>query len=83
MRVLMVGGGRGLRRHRVAECGAERRRRRAAAAANPQLDQYKRNVGLEVDAMGENIQKMNDMVFSFARARLPGVRDLEVPRSAS
>jgi aminobenzoyl-glutamate utilization protein B len=37
-----------------------------AAAANPQLDQYKRNVGLEVDAMGENIQKMNDQVFSFA-----------------
>ena len=34
-------------------------------APNPQLDQYKRNVGLEVDAMGENIQKMNDMVFSF------------------
>jgi len=37
----------------------------AAGAPNPQLDQYKRNVGLEVDAMGENIQKMNDMVFSF------------------
>ncbi len=29
--------------------------------------------------MGENIQKMNDTVFSFARARLPGVRDVEVP----
>ncbi len=37
----------------------------AAGQPNPQLDQYKRNVGLEVDAMGENIQKMNDMVFSF------------------
>src|SRR5258705_2786894 len=36
------------------------------AAASPQLDQYKRNVGLEVDSMGENIQKMNDTVFSFA-----------------
>ncbi len=36
-----------------------------AGQPNPQLDQYKRNVGLEVDAMGENIQKMNDMVFSF------------------
>src|SRR3954467_196117 len=35
-------------------------------APSPQLDQYKRNVGLEVDAMGENIQKMNDTVFSFA-----------------
>ena len=38
----------------------------AAAPANPQLDQYKRNVGLEVDAMQENIQKWNDSVFSFA-----------------
>src|SRR5471032_2665181 len=37
----------------------------AAGAPNPQLDQYKQNVGMEVDAMGENIQKMNDMVFSF------------------
>src|SRR5713101_676031 len=36
-----------------------------AAPANPQLDQYKRNVGLEVDAMQENIQKWNDSVFSF------------------
>src|SRR4026209_334995 len=34
--------------------------------ASPQLDQYKRNVGLEVDAMQENIQKWNDSVFSFA-----------------
>ena len=38
----------------------------APAAVSPQLDQYKRNVGLEVDGMGENIQKMNDQVFSFA-----------------
>src|SRR3954453_10159266 len=38
----------------------------APAASNPRTDQYKRNVGMEVDAMGENIQKMNDMVFSFA-----------------
>src|SRR6266705_3291950 len=36
-----------------------------AAAVNPQLDQDKRNVGLEVDAMQENIQKWNDSVFSF------------------
>src|SRR5471032_1923368 len=36
-----------------------------AAAPNPRLDQYKQNVGMEVDAMGEHIQKMNDMVFSF------------------
>ena len=38
----------------------------AAAASNPRTDQYKANVAMEVDAMGENIQKMNDMVFSFA-----------------
>jgi aminobenzoyl-glutamate utilization protein B len=38
----------------------------AAAPPSPQLAQYKQNVGLEVDAMGENIQKMNDQVFSFA-----------------
>jgi aminobenzoyl-glutamate utilization protein B len=37
----------------------------APAQANPRLDQYKQNVGMEVDAMGENIQKMNDQVFSF------------------
>ena len=37
-----------------------------ASVPNPQLDQNKRNVGMEVDAMGENIQKMNDQVFSFA-----------------
>src|SRR5436190_1240214 len=33
--------------------------------AQSPLDQYKRNVGLEVDAMQENIQKWNDSVFSF------------------
>ena len=37
----------------------------SAATTNPRLDQYKQNVGMEVDAMGENIQKMNDQVFSF------------------
>ena len=31
------------------------------APSNPRTDQFKRDVGLEVDAMGENIQKMNDM----------------------
>src|ERR1700687_406866 len=36
-----------------------------AGQASPQLEQYKRNVGLEVDAMQENIQKWNDSVFSF------------------
>ena len=48
-------------------------------AANPQLDQYKRNVGLEVDAMSENIQKMERLGLQLRRARLPGVRDVEVP----
>ncbi|HMF93022.1 MAG TPA: hypothetical protein VKE96_01950, partial [Vicinamibacterales bacterium] len=38
----------------------------ASAPANPRLDQMKRDVGLEVDGMQENIQKMNDTVFSFA-----------------
>src|SRR6266498_4163265 len=37
----------------------------AASAPNPQIEQYKRNVGLEVDSMQENIQKWNDSVFSF------------------
>ena len=48
-----------------------------AGQANTQLDQYKRNVGLEVDAMGENIQKMNDMVFSFAE---PGFQEFETSK---
>ena len=38
----------------------------APPSSSPQLEQYKRNVGLEVDAMQENIQKWNDSVFSFA-----------------
>src|SRR5213592_4310985 len=33
--------------------------------ANPGLDQYKKNVGLEVDGMREDIARMNDQVFSF------------------
>src|SRR5712671_6985346 len=48
-----------------------------AAAPNPRLDQYKRDVGLEVDAMQENIQKMNDMVFSFAE---PGFQEFETSK---
>ena len=38
----------------------------APAPANPKLDQYKRDVGLEVDGMREDIARMNDTVFSFA-----------------
>src|SRR5471030_1060429 len=49
----------------------------SAAATNPQLDLYKRNVGMEVDAMGENIQKMNDTVFSFAE---PGFQEFETSK---
>ena len=52
----------------------------AAAPApppNPKLDQYKRDVGLEVDAMQENIQKMNDTVFSFAE---PGFQEFETSK---
>src|SRR5438067_13465539 len=48
-----------------------------AAASNPQLDQYKRDVGLEVDAMQENIQKWNDSVFSFAE---PGFQEFETSK---
>jgi len=36
------------------------------AASNPRLEQYKRDVSLEVDGLGEMIQRMNDQVFSFA-----------------
>src|SRR3954470_8836925 len=49
----------------------------AAAASNPRADQFKRDVGMEVDAMGENIQKMNDMVFSFAE---PGFQEFETSK---
>jgi len=37
----------------------------ATSAPNPRLEQYKKNVGLEVDGMREDIQRMNDQVFSF------------------
>src|SRR3954453_3614611 len=49
----------------------------AAAASNPRADQFKRDVGMEVDAMGENIQKMNHMVFSFAE---PGFQEFETSK---
>ncbi len=48
-----------------------------AAPPNPRLDQYKRDVGLEVDGMQENIQKMNDTVFSFAE---PGFQEFETSK---
>ncbi|MGH9141247.1 MAG: amidohydrolase, partial [Vicinamibacterales bacterium] len=37
----------------------------ANRAANPRLDQYKNDVGQEVDGLQEMIQRMNDQVFSF------------------
>jgi aminobenzoyl-glutamate utilization protein B len=48
-----------------------------ASAPNPRLDQYKGDVGLEVDAMQENIQKMNDTVFSLAE---PGFQEFETSK---
>ena len=36
-----------------------------AAQANPKAERSKRDVGLEVDGMREDIQRMNDQVFSF------------------
>jgi aminobenzoyl-glutamate utilization protein B len=51
-----------------------------AAPANPKLDQMKRDVGLEVDGMQENIQKMNDTVFSFAE---PGFQEFETSKYLS
>src|SRR5262249_55712618 len=33
---------------------------------NPTFDQYKKDVAQEVDGMREDVQKMNDTVFSFA-----------------
>jgi aminobenzoyl-glutamate utilization protein B len=38
---------------------------KVASPANPKLEQYKKDVGLEVDGQGEFIQKMNDQVFSY------------------
>ena len=52
----------------------------AATPANPRLDQMKRDVGLEVDGMQENIQKMNDTVFSFAE---PGFQEVETSKYLS
>jgi len=49
----------------------------SSGQANPKLDQYKRNVGLEVDSMQENIQKWNDSVFSFAE---PGFQEFETSK---
>jgi aminobenzoyl-glutamate utilization protein B len=49
-------------------------------AANPRIDQMKSDVGLEVDAMKENIQQWNDSVFSFAE---PGFQEFETSKYLS
>ncbi|HEX4565116.1 MAG TPA: hypothetical protein VH138_00740, partial [Vicinamibacterales bacterium] len=48
-----------------------------AAPANPKLEQYKKDVSLEVDGLREDIQRMNDQVFSFAE---PGFQEFETSR---
>ena len=37
-----------------------------SGVADPRVEQYKRDVTLEVDGLGEMVQRMNDQVFSFA-----------------
>jgi aminobenzoyl-glutamate utilization protein B len=49
----------------------------AAAPANPKLEQYKKDVSLEVDGLREDIQRMNDQVFSFAE---PGFQEFETSK---
>ena len=49
----------------------------APAAPNPKLDQNKKDVVLEVDGMKEDLQRMNDMVFSFAE---PGFQEFETSK---
>jgi aminobenzoyl-glutamate utilization protein B len=48
-----------------------------APPPNPTLDQYKRDVGLEVDGLKENMAIWNDMVFSFAE---PGFQEFETSK---
>jgi aminobenzoyl-glutamate utilization protein B len=50
---------------------------RPAAPPNPKLDQNKRDVVLEVDGQKEDLQRMNDMVFSFAE---PGFQEFETSK---
>ncbi len=49
----------------------------APAAPNPKLEQNKKDVTLEVDGMREDLQRMNDMVFSFAE---PGFQEFETSK---
>jgi aminobenzoyl-glutamate utilization protein B len=49
----------------------------APAPADPKLEQYKKDVVLEVDGLKEDLQRMNDMVFSFAE---PGFQEFETSK---
>ncbi len=49
----------------------------AAPPANPRTEQMKRDVGLEVDGLKENMAQWNDMVFSFAE---PGFQEFETSK---
>jgi len=49
----------------------------SSGQANPKLDQSKKDVILEVDGQKEDLQRMNDMVFSFAE---PGFQEIETTK---
>jgi aminobenzoyl-glutamate utilization protein B len=49
----------------------------APAPADPKLEQFKKDVVLEVDGQKEDLQRMNDMVFSFAE---PGFQEFETSK---
>jgi aminobenzoyl-glutamate utilization protein B len=48
-----------------------------AAPTNPRTEQMKRDVGLEVDGLKENMSQWNDMVFSYAE---PGFQEFETSK---
>src|SRR6185503_5362375 len=52
----------------------------AEAPPNPKLEQYKKDVTLEVDGQREDLQRMNDMVFIFAE---PGFQEFETSKYLS
>src|SRR5581483_3410784 len=51
-----------------------------ARPTNPRTEQMKRDVGLEVDGLKENMSQWNDMVFSFAE---PGFQEFETSKYLS
>src|SRR5471032_1729471 len=73
-RLLLIGAATALT---VSMTAAQEPASAPAAGSNARTDQFKRDVGLEVDGMSENIQKMNDMVFSFAE---PGFQEFETSK---